>query len=58
MQFDADLARADAAAAACADVLERWLEEHPDASERAFMVMLASACDESEVVFTRAEFRP
>jgi hypothetical protein len=58
MEFDAGLARADAAAAACADVLGRWLEEHPDASERAFMMMLAPACDESEVVFPRAEFRP
>jgi hypothetical protein len=58
MEFDAGLARADAAAAACADVLGRWLEEHPDASERDFMVMLASACGESEVVVTRAEFRP
>jgi hypothetical protein len=58
IEFDAGLARADAAAAAYADVLGLWLEEHPDTSERAFMVMLARACDESEVVFTRAEFRP
>jgi hypothetical protein len=58
LEFDAGLARADAAAAAYADVLGLWLEGQPDTSERAFMVMLAPACDESEVVFTRAEFRP
>jgi hypothetical protein len=57
MEFDAGLARADAAAAAFADVLGRWLEAHPDASERAFMKMLAPACDESEVVFPWAELR-
>jgi hypothetical protein len=58
MEFDAGLARADAEAAAYADVLGLWLQEQPGATGRDFMVLLASACDEAKEVFAGAEFRP